>query len=141
MSDYCRKKVLRIPFEEVNIGNALDYCDLESDLYNKFGNLFYHGGIDTGVFEVSPTCRLFIDFILENDYGADCGEYGKVRDLYDTEKLKYIEVFKRLNPSIDMDKVKLVEYCWYNCSEAPDYYDPQEDEFYVEVPFICNFTL
>ena len=46
-------------------------------------------------------------------------------------------------PEVDMNKVHLVEFCWYNCSEAPDYYsmDKGKDPFYEEVPFICNFTL
>ena len=85
--------------------------------------------------------RPFIDYILEYEYGSDCGDFGKVRELTDSEKLKYMRVFQHLNPSIDMDRVKLVEFCWYNCSEAPDYYDPVDDDFYLEVPFICNFTL
>jgi hypothetical protein len=32
-----------------------------------------------------------------------------------------------------MDDVRLVEFCWYNCSEAPDYYDEENDDFYKEV--------
>lgn len=32
-----------------------------------------------------------------------------------------------------MNDVRLVEYCWYNCSEAPDYYLEQDDEFYADV--------
>jgi hypothetical protein len=133
-------KVLRIPFEEANIGMPCDYDDLDHDLHEKFGDMFGWCGGAAGKFESSPTYRPFIDYVLEHEYGADCGEWGKVRELYQAEKLKYIEVFKRLNPNINMDKVKLVEYCWYNCSEAPDYYYPEEDSFYKEIPFICNFN-
>lgn len=139
MSDYCRMKVLRIPFEDANIGCIEDYDDLEYDLHEKYGDMFYWNGKETGKFESAPTCRPFIDYILEKEYGADAGDWGKIRELYASEKLNYIEVFKRLNPEIDMDKVRLVEYCWYNCSEAPSYYDPAEDKFYSEIPFICNF--
>ena len=139
MSDYCRMKVLRLPFEEANIGKLEDYDDLEHDLHEKYGDMFYWNGTNVGKFDSSPTYRPFIDYILEHEYGADCGEWGKIRELYPSEKLKYIEVFQKLNPNIDMDKVRLVEYCWYNCSEAPSYYEPLEDKFYSEIPFICNF--
>ncbi len=141
MSDYCKKKVLRIPFEDCNLGKPDDYDDLCYDLYARFGGeVFYWGGQHEGKFDFAPTSRPFIDFVLEYEYGTDCGEYGKVRDLYPPEKLKYTEVFKKLNQNVDMDKVKLVEFCWYNCSEADDYYDPVDDDFYAEIPFICNFS-
>ncbi len=114
MSDYCKMKVLRIPFEDANIGILKDYDDVDYDLYKKFGDMFYWDGPHTGKFECAPTRRPFIDYILEYEYGADCGEFGKVRELTDPEKLKYMRVFQHLNPSIDMDRVKLVEFCWYN---------------------------
>jgi hypothetical protein len=140
MSDYCKMKVLRIPFEDCNFGLLEDCDDLSYAPYEKLGgDVFYWGGRREGKFDFAPTERPFIDFVLEHVYGAECGEYGKVRDLYTSEKLKYVEVFQKLNPNVNMDNVKLVEFCWYNCSEAPDYYDPMDDEFYLEVPFICNF--
>jgi hypothetical protein len=139
MSDYCKKKVLRVPFECTGL-NIDDYDDLSHDLWQKFGDMFYWNGTDIGKFDVAPTYRPFIDFVLESEYGADCGEWGKVRELYPQEVDMYRGVFQKLCPDIDMSKVRLVEYCWYNCSEAPDYYDPMGDDFYKEVPFICNFT-
>ena len=86
---------------------------------------------------------LMVYFVIEEEYGADCGEWGKVRELTLDEKIKYYPVFKKLYPDVDMNKVHLVEFCWYNCSEAPGYYsmDKGKDPFYEEVPFICNFTL
>ena len=141
MSDYCKMKVLRIPFEYAGIGSVKDYEDITFDLHNKYGDMFWWGGKHEGRFDFAPTVRPFIDFVLEHDSDDDaCGDYGKVRELTPVEKLKYIEVFHKLSPNIDMDKVKLVEFCWYNCCEAPDYYDPVDDEFYREIPFICNFT-
>jgi hypothetical protein len=141
MSDYKRMKVLRLPFEYANIGSVDDYDDISHDLWDKYGDIFYWNGTNIGKFNYAPTERPFIDFVLESEYGADSGEWGKVRELYPQEIDKYKEVFKKLSANIDMSKVKLVEYCWYNCSEAPDYYDPAEDTFYNEIPFICNFTL
>lgn len=139
MSDYCKKKVLRIPWEDTGL-KLDDYDDISFDLWNKYGDMFYWCGNEVGRFQLAPCVRRFIDYVLEDDYGYDCGEWGKVRELYPQEVDKYKDVFQKLCPTIDMSKVKLVEFCWYNCSEAPDYYDPTEDEFYKEVPFICNFT-
>lgn len=140
MSDYCRMKVLRVPFEECNLGSPNDYDDIGYDLYEKLGGeLYYWGGKHEGKFDYAPTVKPFMDFVLEHEYDAGYGDWGKTRELYESEKLKYIEVFKKLNQNIDMDKVRLVEFCWYNSSEAPDYYDPAEDDFYSEIPFVCNF--
>ena len=142
MSDYHREKVLRIPMEDMGI-NPKDYDDISYDLWEKFGDIFYWGSPRVGKFEVAPTSEWFIDFVLEENYGDECGDWGKVRLLTEVEQAKYLPVFQKLYPEVDMNKVHLVEFCWYNCSEAPGYYsmDKDEDPFYKEVPFICNFTL
>jgi hypothetical protein len=41
--------------------------------------------------------------------------------------------FKAIFPEANIDALRVVEYCWYNCCEAPDYYDITEDEFYKEI--------
>jgi hypothetical protein len=142
MSDYHREKVLRIPFDDMNL-NPDSFDDVSHDLWQMFGDIFYWNNPRVGKFDVAPTEEWFIDFILEEEYGADCGEWGKVRALTANEKNKYTEVFRKINPDVDMNKVHLVEFCWYNSSEAPNYYsmDRKKDPFYEEVPFICNFTL
>ena len=87
-------------------------------------------GIDT-----APTDGNFIDYKLEHSYGEDCGDWGRNRELYQEEKDKYRPIFEQIFPNIDMNKVRLVEYCWYNCSEAPDYYDDvnEKDGFYKPI--------
>lgn len=142
MSDYCRKKVLRVPFDETGL-DLKDFNNISYELFEKFGNMFYWNSDPIGRFDVAPTVDHFLDYVLEVEYGADTGEWGKVRPLSANEKLAYAKVFNRLSPDLDMDKVHLVEFCWYNCSEAPSYYDidTTQDPFYKEVPFICNFTL
>ena len=69
---------------------------------------------------------------LEYDYEGS-GDYGKIRSLYESEKEKYLPVFKQLDPEIDMNNVRLVEFCWYNGTEAPDYYNEVYDDFYKEI--------
>lgn len=79
----------------------------------------------------APTERRFVDYLLEYDGNSD-GDYGKVRELYNSEKDRYRGIFQQLGP-IDMDKVRLVEFCWYNATDAPDYYDIESDPFYDPV--------
>lgn len=140
MSDYKREKVLRIPFEDLCL-DIKESDDLSYDLWKKFGDIFYWCGSCEGKFELAPTTRMFIDFVLESEYGSDCGDWGKVRELYPQEIDKYKKVFQKICPTVDMSKVRLVEFCWYNGCEAPNYYDPMEDDFYREIPFVCSFNL
>jgi hypothetical protein len=139
MSTYVREKVLRVPFEHIDLYYinsilASKYDDYEDDfswhLESEFPDLFDYGTV--GKFQVAPTDELFFDYVLEYEYDAD-GEYGKTRALTDNEKRKYLPVFQKIDPSINMDYVRLVEFCWYNGTEAPDYYDDIKDSFYDEV--------
>lgn len=139
MSTYVREKVLRVPVERVDlhyIKNILanKYDDYEDDfiwyLENEFPDVFGYATI--GKFQTSPTEIPFFDYVLDYEYDAD-GEYGKTRALTDNEKRKYLPMFQKLDPSINMDWVRLVEFCWYNGTEAPDYYDNTKDSFYDEV--------
>ena len=139
MSTYVREKVLRVPIERVDLHYvksilAQKYDDYEDDfiwyLEQEFSDVFEYATV--GKFQTSPTERPFFDYVLEYEYDAD-GEYGKTRALTSNEKRKYLPVFQKIDPSINMDWVRLVEYCWYNGTEAPDYYDHMNDPFYDEV--------
>jgi hypothetical protein len=102
-------------------------------LEKKFPNEFEYATV--GKFQISPAEDEFIDFVLEYEWDSFCGDFGKVRDLYNIEKENFLPVFQRLNPDFtleNMDNVKVVEFCWYNCCEAPNYYDV-EDDFYKEI--------
>ena len=121
MSDYCREKVLRYPINE-------DPWNIETKYSSLFGGRLPN-------FQVAPTESNFIDYVLESEYGTSIGDWGRNRELYQEEKDKYRPIFEQIFPNIDMNKVRLVEYCWYNCSEAPDYYDNKngKDGFYEAV--------
>ena len=133
MSTYVREKVLRIP---VKYTGLVEKYGSEENVYDNlskdFPDLVDYG--EVGKFQLSPTDTPFLDFVLDYDGDAD-GEFGKIRDLYESERNKYADMFKKIAPDCDMSKVRLVEFCWYNCSEAPDYYDnsPEADPFFSEV--------
>lgn len=141
MSTYVREKVLRIPMECINMNYIKDIIaqkypnenhedDFSWYLESALPDVFDYGTI--GKFQIAPTEEDYIDYVIEKEWDAD-GEYGKTRDLYESERAKYLSVFQKIDPNIDMSKVRLVEFCWYNGSEAPSYYDDTRDSFYDEV--------
>lgn len=139
MSTYVREKVLRIPFNRVDMHYIKSVLASKYDDYKdgfplhlelEFPDLFDYGTV--GKFQLAPTEKLFFDYVLDYEYDA-YGEYGKTRALTDNEKRKYLPVFQKIDPSINMNYVRLVEFCWYNGTEAPDYYDDTNDSFYDEV--------
>ena len=131
MSTYVREKVLRIPMDKLNISfTEEEMDDLGWAIEKKFPEIFNSGTV--GKFQLAPTCGDFVDFLLDKEWDAD-GEYGKIRTLSDREKTKYLPEFQKIDPNLNMDFVRLVEFCWYNGCEAPDYYDEMKDPFYDEV--------
>ncbi len=130
MSDYCREKVLRIPAEKIipELNYGCSYDEFEDALKKRNVELSRKSG-----FSIAVTERLFLDYFLESDYGCESGDWGKVRKLYDSEKERLAPLFKKINRDVNMNDVHLVEYCWYNCCEAPDYYELEEDPFYKEI--------
>ncbi len=119
MSTYVKEKVLRCPFD----GDPYRFEE-EHEAAFDYGKV--------GKFQVAPTESAFIDYVLERDRDSD-GEYGKTRALSEREQSKYLPIWQELIPDVDMNKVRLVEFCWYNATEAPDYYDDTDDPFYAEI--------
>ena len=141
MSTYVREKVLRIPMERINMNYIKDIIvqkypneNHEDDfgwyLESALPDVFDYATV--GKFQIAPTKEMYIDYVIEKEWDAD-GEYGKTRALYESEKAKYLPMFQKIDPDIDMNYVRLVEFCWYNCSEAPDYYDDTRASFYDEI--------
>ena len=133
MSTYVREKVLRVPFDKYKEHFRLEITDpddMQWSIEHAYPKLWGYG--DIGKFQFAPTETLYVDYVLDYEYDCD-GEYGKVRDLYDQEKRKYFNTFYEIFNDIDMDDVKLVEFCWYNGCDAPDYYDITQDKFYDPV--------
>jgi hypothetical protein len=129
MSDYVRVKAIRIPLEFTGIKyDDRDELEFGETTKDKWGYM------DEGKFMFAPTEGDYIDYCLEHEHDG-YGEFGKVRELYPNEVEAWTPIFKDAMPECDMSKARLVEYCWYNCCEAPDYYgtDGESDPFFKEV--------
>ena len=113
MSDYSRSKVIRCRIKsEWN----LDVWDLESAYPNKFKFPCLNA------FEVAPTEEPFIDYVLFHSYGEESGDFGFTRKLEIEEIEQYLPLFKEIIPNCTSDDLRYVDYCFYNCTEAPDYF-------------------
>ena len=131
MSTYTLEKVVRFKIEEsrfLELLNVEDIWDLETHAY--FGN----GVVDK--FQIAPTEDFFVDFVLNVDSGN--GDYGRTRELTSKEFEKYVKIFRSIIPEsepIPYNKLRLVEFCWYDASEAPNYFNEftYHDDFYDEV--------
>ena len=141
MSTYVREKVLRIPTDKLDfsfirtkIQEKHPEEDIDDDidwyLEDTFPDLFDYG--KEGKFQTAPTEASFFDYLIEKEWDCE-GDWGKTRALYDSEKEKFKPIFQQIDPNINMDFVRLVEFCWYNGSEADDYYDESFDDFYKEL--------
>lgn len=110
MSDYQHERVIRCKVDLKKLGIE-DIFDLE----NLYPDLFGYGSIN----------QLNIDYVLYNEYD-NAGEFGYSRYLIEDEQEKYLPIFKQIIPSVKADDLRAVDFCWYNCSEAPLYFDVEE---------------
>jgi hypothetical protein len=132
MSDYVKEKVLRIPFEKTGWDEFEgDYCRARDYFEYEYPDLFDYS--TKGKFQFAPTDENYIDYVIDVDRDAYEGEYGKIRDLLPSEKEKVYKLFEQIMPNADFSAIRVVEFCWYNCCEAPDYYDYSDDAFYKEI--------
>lgn len=121
MSDYEREKVLRVPLDKYFPN--MDRYEFEDEYIDIFKEGY---GKSKDYFTLSCTESNFLDYVLYASYGIEYGDYGHARLLTETEKEKYKPVFEKIIHNINMDDVHYVDYCFYNCCEAPDYYEIEE---------------
>jgi hypothetical protein len=127
MGEYCHRKAVRMKIDEevaYEVFNVNDRWDVIEHL-------------EKTQFEVAPTKQFFIDFNLPCSVDA-VGEWGKTRPLTDNEYKKYSALFHDLingEYPILPCMLRVVEYCWDDCDDAPDYFDETtiHDDFYNEV--------
>lgn len=132
MSDYVRNKQVLYPvtkelLEKLN-------CDDIYDLEEKFparSKFEAEGFID---YSGTKNYNQYLAYKLDSDYGAESSEFGRSRFLKPSEQEKYKRLFSEVIPEdlIDPTLFKYVDYCYYNCCEADDYY-VKKDSFEEEI--------
>lgn len=131
MSDYVRQKVVRLRISRDEAERLLGV--------DEYGDIKENGFFDyrtPNKFQIAPTEEFFIDYVLKDEEGE--GDWGKTRELSFREFGKYVEIFRKILPEnyiIKYENMRLVEYCWWNATEAEDYFDNStyHDDFYDEV--------
>lgn len=123
MSEYCHRKAVRMKISEEEACKIFGVDD-KWDIMDC---------LEKTEFEVAPTNQFFIDYNLPFRNDAE-GDWGRTRELYYSEYMKYSAKFEKLlkDRIVKPSELRLVEYCWYDCSEAPDYFTCHDD-FYDEV--------
>lgn len=132
MSDYVRNKQVLYPVtkELLKKLNCYDIYDLEDR--SPLGSSFIiEGFVD---YSGTKNYNQYLAYELDSDYGAENGEFGRSRFLKPSEQEKYKKLFSEVIPEdlIDPSLFKYVDYCYYNCCEADDYY-VKKDSFEEEI--------
>ena len=130
MSDYERNKQVLYPvtkelLDRLNISNVFDLDFPRGSKFNAEGFIDYGG---------TENYNQYLAYTLDSTYGAESGEFGRSRFLKPSEQEKYKELFSEVIPEdlIDPTLFKYVDYCYYNCCEADDYY-VKKDSFEEEI--------
>ena len=123
MSDYRYMRVIRCKVDMNKIGVSSIW-----DLENKFPDLF-----DMSLpryFEKAPVEEEnYLDYVLESKVSYDDGNWGKSRYLTNSEAVKYLALFSQIYPDVRKEDLRAVEFCWYDCCEAPLYFNVVEEEW------------
>ena len=132
MSDYVRNKQVLYPVTK-ELLKKLNYDDIY-DLEENFparSKFEVEGFID---YSGTKNYNRYLAYKLDSNYGTESGEFGRARFLKPAEQEKYKKLFSEVIPEdlIDPTLFKYVDYCYYNCCEAEDYY-VKKDSFEEEI--------
>ena len=132
MSDYVRNKQVLYPVtkELLKKLNCDDIYDLEENFPAR-SKFEVEGFID---YSGTKNYNRYLAYELDSNYGVESGEFGRARFLKPAEQEKYKKLFSEVIPEdlIDPSLFKYVDYCYYNCCEADDYY-VKKDSFEEEI--------
>ena len=132
MSDYVRNKQVLYPVTKELLKKL--NCDDAYDLEERFsaGSKFtVEGFVD---YSGTGKYNKYLAYELSSTYGEESGDFGRSRFLRSSEQEKYKKLFGEVIPEdlIDPSLFKYVDYCYYNCCEADDYY-VKKDSFEEEI--------
>lgn len=129
MSDYVHEKVVRLPFpkEILEKFDTKDPWDCEKYLKELLGDLWENRGYNSFKIGFTDTSE-YIDWCYYHTYGEESGDWGHVRLLTQKELDVIKPYFDKLGVSYKDEDLRLVDYCYYNCSEPSDYYNLTADD-------------
>lgn len=134
MSDYVRTKVIRYPLDDFCERMKFDNEYKLEEFFEKVDRDFEFYSSRPNTFTIESTygnqkSHIYLDYILNYEYGLDMGDYGISYELNEEQKEKWKGRFSKYLNDIDKDKFRLVEYCYYNGCDCPDYYGvtPREE--------------
>lgn len=123
MSDYRYMRVIRckVDLDKISVSSLWDLEDKFLDLFDMNLPRYF----EKAVVENDE----YLDYVLESKIDDNGGDWGKSRYLTENEANKYLVLFSEIYPDVKRDDLRAVEFCWYDCSEAPLYYDVNEEEW------------
>ena len=129
MSDYVHNKVVRLPFpkEIKELCNTNDADDCEPYLKELLGELWDYRKKN----HFSLVCTdngYYIDWVYYSTYGKESGDFGFARLLTQKELDIIKPHFDKLKVNYKDEDLRVVDYCYYNCCEAPDYYNIENSD-------------
>ena len=123
MSDYRHMRVIRckVDMNKIEVSSLWDLEDKFPELFDiRLSNYFEKAPVEE---------ENYLDYVLKSEISYDGGDWGKVRYLTDNETAKYLPLFKQIYPDVEEKDLRAVEFCWYDCSEAPLYFNVVEEEW------------
>lgn len=101
-----------------------EYEKLDEKIFNLKAK-----GYHLEVFDGQKGLNRYLVFLTYHSYGKKHDNFGSSRPCTEFEIKRHIKKFQDvLCKEIDKNKLKYIEYCWYNCSECFDYYEEEEDK-------------
>lgn len=117
MSDYSHNKGIIYPLPKMT---EEERDNLEFSLKDPFSYEAFEGR--------NGNINHYLFFSLYHTYGQRSDNFGSSRKCTAKEIAQYAPMFAEvLGKEIDTDKLKYIEFCWYNCCECQDYYEDEPE--------------
>ena len=128
MSAWTEMKVLRVPCSALGIEEDIwSFCEAREKKRVKAFTRGRGPTPDFPYFAPAPTEGAFLDYVLYESVTEQRGGFGRCRLPDAAEREQYLPAFVRYFPALDPERVHYVHFVFYDGSEAPDYYDLEED--------------
>lgn len=123
MSDYRYMRVIRckVDLDKISVSSLWDLEDKFPDLFDINLPRYFEKAVVEN--------KDYLDYVLESKIDDNGGDWGRSRYLTENEANKYLVLFSEIYPDVKRDDLRAVEFCWYDCNEAPLYYDVDEEEW------------